>query len=150
MVRLQASRPQYVISLKAVNCRTGDPLAQEQVTTDDKPHILDALAKAASAMRSKLGESLATIEKFDVPLDQATTSSLESLQAFTLAKRQGARKPIFARAIPLFQRAVSLDPSFAAAYSALSVAYNNPETSQSRIREAAVERNRRQLTYDGK
>jgi eukaryotic-like serine/threonine-protein kinase len=117
--------PQYVISLNAVNCRVGDSLAQEQVTADDKPHILEALAKAASAIRSKLGESLATIEKFDVPLDQATTSSLEALQAFTLGQKAMGEKTDFAGAIQLFQRAVSLDPNFAGAYSALSIDYNN-------------------------
>jgi len=115
--------PQYVISLNAVNCRAGDSLAQEQVTAEDKPHVLDALAKAASAMRSKLGESLATIQKFDVPLDEATTSSLEALQAYTLGMKAMGEKTDFAAAISLFQRAVSLDPNFAAAYSGLSVDY---------------------------
>jgi eukaryotic-like serine/threonine-protein kinase len=117
--------PQYVISLNAVNCRTGDSLAQEQVSAEDKPHVLDALAKVASAMRSKLGESLATIEKFDVPLDQATTLSLEALQAFTLGQKAIGERTDFAGAIPLLQRAVSLDPNFAAAYWALAIAYSN-------------------------
>jgi len=117
--------PQYVISVNAVNCRTGESLAQEQVTAENKRHVLDALVTAASAIRSKLGESLATIQKFDVPLDQATTSSLEALQAFTLGQKAMVEKTDFAAAISLFQRAISLDPNFAAAYSTLSIDYNN-------------------------
>ncbi|HEV2422523.1 MAG TPA: protein kinase [Candidatus Acidoferrales bacterium] len=117
--------PQYVIGLSAANCRTGETLAQEQVTATDKEHVLDSLAKAASAMRSKLGESLATIQKFDVPLAQATTSSLEALRAYTQGERQLVETSDFSAGIPFFERAIQIDPSFAAAYSLLSVCYSN-------------------------
>ena len=73
---------QYVLGLKAVNCQSGDPLAQEQVTASAKEKVLDALGEAASKLRGELGESLATVQKFDVPLAEATTSSLEALKAF--------------------------------------------------------------------
>ena len=70
-----------MIGLDAINCKTGDPLAQEQVTAENKEHILKALDEAATKLREKLGESLSTVEKFDAPLDQATTPSLEALKA---------------------------------------------------------------------
>ena len=72
---------QYVLGLKAVNCQSGDPLAEEQVTAASKEKVLDALGEAASKLRGELGESLATVQKFDVPLAEATTSSLEALKA---------------------------------------------------------------------
>jgi len=109
---------QYVLGLKAVNCRSGDVLAEEQVTASNKEQVLKALSEATSKMRLKLGESLPSLRKYDVPLDSATTSSLEALQAFTLgfqAKEQGD----FAAAVPHFQRAIGLDPNFAMAYAAL-------------------------------
>ncbi|HEV2490628.1 MAG TPA: protein kinase [Candidatus Acidoferrales bacterium] len=117
--------PQYVIGLSAANCLTGETLAQEQVTAADKAHVLDALATAASGIRSKLGEPRVTIQKFDVPLQQATTSSLEALQAYTFGMQAMGEKVEFADAEPLFQRAVSLDPNFAAAYLGLSIDYTN-------------------------
>jgi hypothetical protein len=70
---------QYVIALDATNCKTGDPIVQEQVTAENKEHILKALDQAATKLRKKLGESLSTVERFDAPLDQATTPSLEAL-----------------------------------------------------------------------
>ena len=82
-------------------------------------------AKAASELRTKLGESLASVEKFDTPLEQATTSSLEGLQSFTLGQRTHIEKYDPAAAIPLFQRAVALDPNFAMAYAALGLDYGN-------------------------
>ena len=72
---------EYVLGLKAVNCKSGDTLAEEQVTAASKEKVLDALGKAASKLRGELGESLATVQRFDVPLEQATTSSLEALKA---------------------------------------------------------------------
>ena len=75
---------QYVLGLKAVNCQNGDTLAEEQVTAASKEKVLDALGEAASKLRGELGESLATVQKFDVPLEQATTSSLEALKAYSL------------------------------------------------------------------
>jgi len=117
--------PQYVLGLTASNCRTGEILAQEQVTASDKQHVLETLAKAASELRGKLGESLASVQKFDTPLEQATTSSLEALQAYTLGQRAHVEKYDPAAAIALFQRAISLDPKFAMAYSALGLDYGN-------------------------
>ena len=78
---------QYVLGLKAVNCQSGDPLAEEQVTAASKEKVLDALGEAASKLRGELGESLATVQKFDVPLSEATTSSLEALKAYSLARK---------------------------------------------------------------
>jgi serine/threonine protein kinase/tetratricopeptide (TPR) repeat protein len=117
--------PQYVLGLTASNCRTGETLAQEQVTASDKQHVLETLAKAASELRGKLGESLASVQKFDTPLEQATTSSLEALQAYTLGQRAHVEKYDPAAAIALFQRAISLDPKFAMAYAALGLDYGN-------------------------
>ena len=78
---------QYVLGLKAVNCQSGDPLAEEQVTAASKEKVLDALGEAASKLRAELGESLATVQKFDVPLSEATTSSLEALKAYSLGRK---------------------------------------------------------------
>ena len=76
---------EYVLGLKAVNCRNGDTLGQDQATAASKEKVLDALGEAASKLRGELGESLATVQKFDTPLEQATTSSLEALKAYSLA-----------------------------------------------------------------
>jgi hypothetical protein len=78
---------QHVLGLKAVNCRSGDTLAEEQVTAVSKEKVLDTLGEAASKLRGELGESLATVQKLDVPLEQATTSSLEALQAYSLGAK---------------------------------------------------------------
>jgi serine/threonine protein kinase/tetratricopeptide (TPR) repeat protein len=115
---------QYTLILKAVNCATGDTLASVQEQASDKNHVLDALAKAGSDMRGKLGESLASVAKYDTPLQQASTSSLEALQAFSLGRKlTGAND--FAASIAPLQRAIKLDPNFAMAYAALGTAYNN-------------------------
>ena len=79
---------EYVLALTAVNCRNGDTLAEQQVTAASKEKVLDALGEAASKLRGELGESLATVQKFDVPLEQATTSSLEALKAYSLGRRR--------------------------------------------------------------
>jgi hypothetical protein len=81
-----------VLGLKAVNCQSGDTLAQEQVTAASKEKVLDALGEAASKLRGELGESLATVQKFDVPLSEATTSSLEALKAYTLGEKAHREK----------------------------------------------------------
>ena len=112
----------YVIGLNAVNCRSGDTLAQEQVTADGKEKVLDTLGNAAAKMRRELGESLATVRKFDVPLSQATTSSLEALKQFSLGVRAGMQKST-TQSIAYYQRAVELDPNFAAAYRGLANSY---------------------------
>ena len=115
---------QYVLGLKAVNCQTGDPLGQQQVTAEAKEKVLDALGVAASKLRSELGESLATVQKFDVPLEQATTTSVEALKAYSLGAK-AAREKDSAAALPYDQRAIQLDPTFAMGYLALGNDYSN-------------------------
>jgi tetratricopeptide (TPR) repeat protein/predicted Ser/Thr protein kinase len=116
---------EYVLGLEAVNCQSGDTLAQEQVTAASKEKVLDALGDAASKLRGELGESLATVQKFDVPLVQETTSSLEALKAYSLGQKILVAKGDWAAAVPLFQRAIRLDPNFAMAYATLGVDYSN-------------------------
>ena len=106
---------EYVLGLKAVNCQSGDTLAQEQVTAASKEKVLDALGEAASKLRGELGESLVTVQKFDVPLEQATTSSLEALKAYSLGRKLNNEKGNVA-ALPYDQRAIEIDPNFAVAY----------------------------------
>jgi eukaryotic-like serine/threonine-protein kinase len=115
---------QYVIALDATNCGTGASLAREQVTAASKEAVLPAVGKAASSLRGKLGESLASIQKFDTPVTEATTSSLEALKAYAAADglRNGGGE---AESIPLFQHALELDPNFAMAYARLSAIYTN-------------------------
>jgi eukaryotic-like serine/threonine-protein kinase len=114
---------QYVLGLKAVNCRTGDLLSEDQVTANGKEQIIEALGTASTKLRSKLGESLASVQKYDAPPDSVTTPSLEALQAYTLGNRTTDVANDYAAAIPLFQRAISLDPNFAMAYLRLGQAY---------------------------
>jgi serine/threonine protein kinase/tetratricopeptide (TPR) repeat protein len=113
---------EYVIGLEAVNCRTGGALAQEQLTANSKENVLNTVGDAVARLRTQLGESLASVQKFDVPLEQATTSSLEALQAFTTGtkfiQKQGAPA-----SVEYFQRAIQLDPNFAMAYRALAESY---------------------------
>jgi tetratricopeptide (TPR) repeat protein/predicted Ser/Thr protein kinase len=116
---------QYVLGLKAVNCLTGDSLAEEQVRADGKEQVLGAMDKAAEKLRGRLGESLSTIEKFDTPIEQATTPSLEALQAYSLGRKMQVGKSDFAAAVPFFQRAISLDMNFAMAYAVLGTSYSN-------------------------
>jgi serine/threonine protein kinase/tetratricopeptide (TPR) repeat protein len=113
---------QYVLGLKAVNCRSGDTLAEEQVTAASKEKVLDTLGEAASKLRGELGESLATVQKLDVPLEQATTSSLEALQAYSLGEKARNEKGS-AAALPYNQRAIQLDPNFAMGYLAVGDNY---------------------------
>jgi serine/threonine protein kinase/Flp pilus assembly protein TadD len=114
----------YVITVGAVNAQTGDSLAREQVEADDKEQVLKSLDKAASSLRQKLGESLASVRQFATPLEAATTSSLEALQAFSLGQAEH-QKFNDEGAIPHLKRAVELDPNFALAYATLGVAYEN-------------------------
>jgi eukaryotic-like serine/threonine-protein kinase len=113
---------QYVLGLQAVNCQSADPLAQEQVTANGKEKVLDTLGTAASKLRSELGESLATVQKFDVPLQQATTESLDALRAYTLGMKAHKEKGI-PSALPYYEHAIQLDPKFATAYLALGGEY---------------------------
>jgi serine/threonine protein kinase/tetratricopeptide (TPR) repeat protein len=114
----------YVVDLAAVNGQTGDSLAREQVEADSKEQVLKALDKAASNLRQRMGESLASVEQFAQPLEQATTSSLEALQAFSLGQAEHYKTDDDA-AIPHLKRAVELDPNFAMAYATLGVAEFN-------------------------
>jgi serine/threonine protein kinase/tetratricopeptide (TPR) repeat protein len=115
---------EYVLGLKAVNCQSGDPLAEQQVTASSKEKVLDALGEAASQLRGELGESLATVQKLDVPLSEATTSSLEALKAFTLARKIVNEKGP-AAALPYHQRAIELDPNFAMGYEIVGNDYSS-------------------------
>ena len=115
---------QYVIGLKAMNCNTGDVLAEVQEQAADKEAVLKALDDAALNMRSKLGESLSSVEKYATPLYAATTPSLEALKAYSLGKKTDFAKGATA-ALPFYKRAVELDPNFAMAYRAMSISYSN-------------------------
>ncbi len=114
---------QYVLGLKAVNCRNGDLLAQEQVTADGKEQVLRALGEAANKLRRKIGESLASVQKYDALPEDVTTSSLEALQAYALGNKATDIENDYLAAIPFFQRAVSLDQNFAMAYLSLGLCY---------------------------
>jgi tetratricopeptide (TPR) repeat protein len=114
---------EYVVGLKAVNCRTGDLPAQEQVTANGKEQVLKALGQAASSLRRKLGESLASIQKYDALPEDVTTPSLEALQAYSLGIKAFDVTNDFVAAIPFFQRASTLDPNFAMAYLRLAECY---------------------------
>jgi len=111
---------QYVLEVRAVNCRTDDTMARAEATADGKEQVLKALSQAAGKMREKLGESVATAEKFDTPLDQVTTASLDALQAFSRGRVSMMAKGDFTAAIPQLEKAVRLDPNFAIAYAALA------------------------------
>jgi eukaryotic-like serine/threonine-protein kinase len=115
---------QFVLGLNAVNCLTGDSLAQEQERATGKEQVLAAMDKAAANLRAKLGESLNTVQKLDTPLEQATTPSLEALQAYSLGRKAMAGSD-WAAAVPFFQRAIRLDPNFAMAYARLGTSFSN-------------------------
>jgi serine/threonine protein kinase/tetratricopeptide (TPR) repeat protein len=145
---------EYVLGLKAVNCRSEDTLAEEQVTAASKEKVLDTLGQAASKLRSELGESLATVQKLDVPLEQATTSSLEALQAYSLGTKAFSEKGA-AAALPYHQRAIQLDSNFAMGYTAVGDDYfilGEPEraseyyTKAFQLREHTSEREKLQFT----
>jgi serine/threonine protein kinase/tetratricopeptide (TPR) repeat protein len=114
----------YVVGLKAVSCRSGDILAQDQITAPAKEKVLDVLGQSATKLRAELGETLATVQKYDVPLIQATTSSLEALKSYSLGVKASDEKGPTA-ALPFDLRAIELDPDFAMAYRALGLDYSN-------------------------
>jgi class 3 adenylate cyclase/tetratricopeptide (TPR) repeat protein len=114
----------YVITLQAITCQGGATLAREQIQAGDKEHVLNALGTAATAMRAKLGESLNSIQKLNRPLEQATTPSLEALQNYSGGYSEMGQGEFLA-AVPLFERAIALDPNFAMAYFMLGVAFQN-------------------------
>ena len=124
-VRLPAWEANTFWALKRSNCRTGDSLAQEQVSSGErKRECSKRWVRRPRSFASKLGESLSTVQKFDTPVEQATTPSLEALQAYSFGwEKKWAGN--FAAAVPLFQRAIRLDPNFATAYASLGVTYFN-------------------------
>jgi eukaryotic-like serine/threonine-protein kinase len=120
---------QYVVGVDAINCQTGDTLAREQVEVDKKEQVLGAVGNAASKLRGRLGESLASVHKFDAPIEEATTSSLEALKAFSLGEAERDKGSEYT-AIPFYKHAIELDPNFAVAYARLGQAYNNTGQSE--------------------
>jgi eukaryotic-like serine/threonine-protein kinase len=116
----------YVITLEAVNPRSGDPIAREQIEAESKENVLASLSSAAMNLRKKLGESLSSMQKYDVNIEQATTSSLEALKAYTMANDERA-KGRSREALTFYKRAVDLDPNFAMAYARIGVQYVNDE-----------------------
>ena len=134
---------QYVVGLEAVNCGNGDALAKEQAEASSKEDVVKALGNAASGLRTKLGESLASVQKFNVPIE-ATTSSLEALKTFSMGVTTQRRKGD-AEAIAFLRRAIELDPNFAVAYAVLGVSYANlsqPSLSAENLRKAYEMRER--------
>ena len=115
---------QYVIGLKAADCNTGDILAEAQEQAAGKEAVLKALDNAAVSLRTKLGESLSSVQKYATPVEEATTPSLEALKAYSLGRKMQAAKGDVP-ALPFYKRAVELDPNFAAAYRSMSVVYGN-------------------------
>jgi serine/threonine protein kinase/tetratricopeptide (TPR) repeat protein len=121
---IASRRGQYVVTLEAVDAGTAGTIAREQAVVTSEDRVLRALGGAAARLRSQLGESLASVQRFDTPLPQATTTSLEALHAFALAHDEGRLTPRV-EAIPHLQRAIELDPGFAMALAALSGVYRN-------------------------
>jgi len=130
----------YVIGLNAINCSSGDSLAREQVQASSKEKVIDALGHATARLRSELGESLPSVQKFDVPLADATTSSLDALKAYSMGNKALITEGETA-AIPLFERAIELDPNFALAYASLGTAYAN-------LRESDLAKQNYKKAYD--
>jgi tetratricopeptide (TPR) repeat protein len=121
---------EYVVGLRAANCQSDDTLAQQQVTATSKEKVLNAVGEAASGLRERLGESLASVQKYDAPLEDATTSSLEALKEYSLGRREAAQASAtgtsgISAGVSHLERAVQLDPSFASAYASLATAYVN-------------------------
>ena len=116
----------YVITLEALNPRSGDPIAREQIEAESKEKVLSSLSTAALNLRKKLGESLSSMQKYDVNIEQATTSSLEALKAYAMANEERA-KGRAREALTFYKRAVELDPNFAMAYARVGVHYVNQE-----------------------
>ncbi len=123
---------EYVVTLNAMNCQTGDSLAQEQAQASSKEQVLTALGGATSKLREKLGESLASIQKFDVPIEQVTTSSLEALKAFAMGNAEFEQEREM-QSLPFYKRAVELDPNFAFVYARMGTIYANAGENENAI-----------------
>lgn len=134
---ISAMGSSYLIQLKAVEAQNGATIAGVQEEAASKETVVAKLGNAATDIRSKLGEKLVSIQKFNAPLDQATTSSLDALKAFTMAREKG-RTGQFLDAITFYKRATELDPNFARAYLGLAVYYSN--TGQRRLAQEAAQR----------
>ena len=115
---------EYVLGLKAVNCQSGDTLAQEQMTAESKEKVLDTLGKGITKLRGELGESLSTVQRFDTPLAEATTSSLEALKEYSLGEKAWDESSA-STALPYHERAIQLDPNFAMAYEEVGSDYHD-------------------------
>ncbi len=115
---------EYVITMEALDCRTGETLAREQVQARDQDLVLEALGQATAKLRGSLGESVKSVQRFDTPLAAVTTSSLEALKAFSLGLKEQTSTN-FVDAVRLYERAVELDPKFALAYQRMGVCYWN-------------------------
>jgi eukaryotic-like serine/threonine-protein kinase len=126
---ISALGTEYVVGLKAANCQNGDTLAEEQATAPAKEKVLNALGDATARLRQRLGESLASVQKFDAPLAEATTSSLDALKAFSLAENEigqsSQSQSALMQGVAHLEQAIQLDPSFALAYRTLGTAYLN-------------------------
>jgi tetratricopeptide (TPR) repeat protein len=137
----------YIVTLNALNCATGESLAREQREADSKEHVLTDLGQASSSMRARLGESLASIQKFDKPIEQVTTSSLEALRAYTkgLKLRQTNQS---APVIPFAEKAIELDPKFAMAYQLLAIVKDSKKniTKAYELRDRVSEKERLSIT----
>jgi tetratricopeptide (TPR) repeat protein len=116
---------QYSLILKAVNCLNGESVTSTEAQASDKSHVLEALGRASSDIRKKLGESPATVRKFDTSLERATTPSLEALQAYSLGRKRVFLKADEYAGIPFFKQAIKLDPTFAMAYAMLGAVYGD-------------------------
>lgn len=127
----------YVLTLEAVNAQTGEALARQQVEAESKERVLSAIGQAATKLREKLGETLASIRKYDAPIEQVTTASLEALKAYSLGREQHY-KGNYSEAIPLIQRAIELDPNFARAYAGLS--YSSGNSGQRQLAREAMQK----------
>lgn len=119
----------FIVTLNAIDCGTGELLVGQQVEAESKEKVLGALGSAVTKMRTDLGESLASVEKFDVPIEQATTPSLEALEAFTGGAKERMKGRDF-QSIPFFERAIELDPGFALAHARMGTAYSNTGQTQ--------------------
>lgn len=116
---------EYTLGVRAINCRTGDHIADLQSNAASKEQVLKALGDATRQLRAKLGESLSMLQQFDTPIEEATTPSLEALQAYSIGRATMVQKGEDASSVPYFERAIRIDPDFAMAYAALGNAYSN-------------------------